>query len=499
MLAKRGLKYAKSYSACIGQMGQRIFFSLAATKIFIVMAGDATNACAQSPPPSEETFVNVNQQYIDWYFDRYGTVLDKSMVLSVNHALQGHPESGVLWADLINGHLEEMGFINTDHEPCLYRGMVLACRQVDDFSFASGECDTVIQVLQELSKRIDFIPESDFLSRYNGIDVEQTRDYIKIHSATYIDKIMANHSWSQPNRSESTFREPILPSVMHDVMTHIGSEDVTVAMSLEKEMGFSFRTVLGEMIYAYVTTQLDIGNLVADLSRFTTRPAKVYYEVLKRGMKFLRHTRTTGLVFWRTSPRPDLPIGDITPRSIESVEHGFPHPTDLSSVYAYVDASHATCIRTRRSTGVHIICLAGTAIAYKAKLQPMVVTSSTEAEFIAAVSCAKALKHVRHILSQLGKTQTGSSVIHEDNQAAVMMANARTPTERTRHLDIQYFALLEWVANGDVILAHIPGTINPADVLTKTVAKLLFWRYTSRLMGYAGSPFSHIPLGRYTG
>ena len=206
-------------------------------------------------------------------------------------------------------------------------------------------------------------------------------------------------------------------------------------------MGFSYRAVFGELIYAYVTTRLDLGNLIATLSRFSNNPAHCHFEALKRGMKFLCQTRTRGLIFWRTTPRPELPVGDITPRDAEEIESTFPSPPDPKIAYGFVDASHATCLRTRRSTGAYILCLAGTAILYKAKLQPTVATSSTKAEFIAAVSCAKALKHVRHILCELGIPQDSPSLIYEDNRAALLMANAGKPTERTRHIDIQFFAL----------------------------------------------------------
>jgi hypothetical protein len=48
-----------------------------------------------------------------------------------------------------------------------------------------------------------------------------------------------------------------------------------------------------------------------------------------------------------------------------------------------------------------------------------------------------------------------------------MTANARRPTECSRHIDIQNFALQERVQNGDEILKHVQGTINPSDALTK--------------------------------
>ena len=145
--------------------------------------------------------------------------------MPVKHALQGHPESGVLWADLINRHLlMEMGFVNTKHEPCIYRGTlegqeVLTCRQVDDFAFSSKEKMTLQQVLKELARCIDFFPEEEMLKRYNGVDVEQTRHYIKLSSRTYIYKIMDNHQWSKASRTERTMREPLSPSVIEKINT----------------------------------------------------------------------------------------------------------------------------------------------------------------------------------------------------------------------------------------------------------------------------------------
>ena len=111
-------------------------------------------------------------------------------------------------------------------------------------------------------------------------------------------------------------------------------------------------------------------------------------------MRFLRQTKTHGLIFWRSEPWLDLPPGPINPRQLDDVESQFPHIKSLQEAYAFVDAAHARCLRIRHSTGANIVCLGGTTIAYKTKLQPTVATSSIEAEFIAAVQCAKSLKHI---------------------------------------------------------------------------------------------------------
>jgi len=92
----------------------------------------------------------------------------------------------------------------------------------------------------------------------------------------------------------------------------------------------------------------------------------------------------------------------------------------------------------------YIIIYAGAAIAYKTKVQPTVATSSTEAEFIAAVYTAKAVKHLCSILCDLGLPQSKPTVIYKDNKAAIDMINDLNLTTHLCHIDVQHFAIQEW-------------------------------------------------------
>ena len=76
------------------------------------------------------------------------------------------------------------------------------------------------------------------------------------------------------------------------------------------------------------------------------------------------------------------------------------------------------------------------------------------------------------------------------------MINASRPTPRARHIDIQHFAIQEWKAQGDIILCHIPGIINPADALTKSLGTTLHYRHVRRLMGHYGAPW--VPSSAHT-
>jgi hypothetical protein len=116
----------------------------------------------------------------------------------------------------------------------------------------------------------------------------------------------------------------------------------------------------------------------------------------------------------------------------------------------------------------------------------VVATSSTEAEFYAAVIAAKLAKYFRSILDELGFPVHAPIPLYEDNEAAIAMINDSRPTPRVRHLDTQYFAIQEWRQAGFIQMFHIPGIINPADQQTKPLASRLHNRHVRRLMGHYG-------------
>ena len=69
-------------------------------------------------------------------------------------------------------------------------------------------------------------------------------------------------------------------------------------------------------------------------------------------------------------------------------------------------------------------------------------------------------------------------------QSAINVVNARVPTERSRHIDMQHFAIQDWKEAGDIIMSFIPGIINPSDDLTKPLGWILHARHARRVMGH---------------
>lgn len=201
-------------------------------------------------------------------------------------------------------------------------------------------------------------------------------------------------------------------------------------------------------------------------------------------MKYLALTKNKGIHYWRTTPNitlPDIPAQECI--TDDDIMHSIPKSKQPATIHGYVDSDWGTDRTHRRSiTGIAIM-LAGAVIAYKTKYQPTVALSSTEAEFAAAAEAGKMILYLRSILHELGFEQHLPTILFEDNQGALHMANSGQPTKRTRHMDIKYFALQNWCETDLIKLQQITTQHNISDAFTKNLGRIKFYQQTDVLMG----------------
>jgi hypothetical protein len=123
VLKGRGIEYVRHYTACISQQGMIIFWAITALRGWVAIGADALNAFAQSPPPSEPTFMLIDAQMREWLNEKKGIQVSDGDVRRVLRALQGHPESGFIWEEKVESYLKnDLKFTSPVHEPCLYVG-----------------------------------------------------------------------------------------------------------------------------------------------------------------------------------------------------------------------------------------------------------------------------------------------------------------------------------------------------------------------------------------
>ena len=228
-----------------------------------------------------------------------------------------------MWAQLVDRIIRKLNLTPCTHEPNLYYSSnykgttekkVLLLRQVDDFAISCQDdklCEDVIADIQ--SEMTIAINKLGRLTRFNGVDIEQTRHYVKLYNRTYITKILRNHSqWLDMEMPMSTF-----PTPMSSESAYQRSLETAKPLSdsergkLEKDLGFIYRQGVGEILYALVTCRPDISFATIKLSQFSTKPAAMHFEALKDVFRYLKATKDEGIYYWRTMPRHDLPVGKL--------------------------------------------------------------------------------------------------------------------------------------------------------------------------------------------
>ena len=486
----------ETYAASLDQCASRIFWAVSALKNMTVIGADASNAFAEAPPPVAPLYVTIDKPFREWWEHKGRPPIPPDYVLKVQGALQGHPESPRLWALLIDNIIQQLDLQPCRHEPCLYttnnyKGTgksILLLRQVDDFAVACQDTTIAQQVINDINTKMTIsVKELGTLTRFNGVDVEQTKQYIKIYNKTYIQKLVDSHKWLQqhttsnthpiPMSADATFRKQL------ETATPATPEELK---ALEKEYGFKYRQGVGEILYAMVTCRPDVSFSVVKLSQYSVTPARIHFEAIKQIYIYLKHTINDGIYYWRNQPQNNLPEGSA-PNTIK--ENNYTHTVQEKSqpegniLQSAVDSDHATDSTHRRSVSGIIHKLAGGAIHYKTKYQDIVATSTSEAEFIAAAEAGKQILYIRSILDTINVPQEAATTLYEDNQGALLMANAQKPTKRTKHMDTRHFALQDWVNRDLITLRRINTSDNYSDAMTKPLQRSLFYRHLNFIQG----------------
>ena len=395
---KGAITLAHTFAACLEQPGSRVFWACAAYLQLLVIGADASNAFAEAPPPVAPLYVTVDQQFREWWENKGREPIPEGYVVQVLHALQGHPESPRLWATMIDKIIREIAQLKPcTHEPCLYYGIVdneivLFLRQVDDFAVACRDPNIANNVIDIISSQLSApMKKLGVISRYNGVDVDQCEDYIKIHHETYLRKVLDNHEWLN-----DTFKPPQNPIPMKESGSYQKILDLAIppanekeAEILSKEMGFTYRQVLGEVLFCMVTCRPDISFAVIKLSKFAVNPAKEHYLAMKYLCRYLRATISDGIIYWRKSSQNHefLKKSTIPQNFHQKVEN--PN-NDSKALIGSADSDWATDYNDRKSVTGFVMYFAEGAVHYKTKFQREKAFSSTEAELVAACEAGKA-------------------------------------------------------------------------------------------------------------
>ena len=214
-----------------------------------------------------------------------------------------------------------------------------------------------------------------------------------------------------------------------------GHEEVTNVVD------FQYRSLIGSLMFIASRTRPDILFSTILMSQYNTCFSADHVRILLGILKYTYDTRCYAI-------------------DLSAVQN--------NSLYTFSDASWATDKDSRKSFGGFIVYFGGIPVSWNCKKQSCVALSSMEAEYLALTDAVKET----HWLSSILKTELLNSfeqrpVVYTDSQSAIYFVKNEVENNRSKHIDLKFHFIRDWINKGFFELKNISTKVNVADIFTK--------------------------------
>jgi hypothetical protein len=210
-------------------------------------------------------------------------------------------------------------------------------------------------------------------------------------------------------------------------------------------------------------TRPDLSYAVNTLAQYQRNCTETDWKAMLRILRYVRGTVDYGLYYQSSEGT-----------SIDALTNEWHLPE------AYADASHAQ-EEGRKSRSGYVIKMAGAAVSWTTKNQPVVAISSTEAESYALSEAVKDVLWTRHVFAEVGDKINGPTIIHQDNRSTIAIAENPIQHQRVKHMDVRVHFLRDHLAKNEIKLVWCSTVDMVADILTKALPTSTHTRMTQLL------------------
>lgn len=364
-------------------------------------------------------------------------------VYRLKKALYGLKQAPRAWFSKIESHFIREGFKRSESEHTLFvkeekQGQILIVSlYVDDLIF-TGNCERLMNDFKESMKKKFDMTDLGKMRYFLGVEVLQREEGIYICQRKFAKEVLERFEMSMSNGVHN----PIVPGVKLSKKGGGAVLDTTL-----------YKQMIGSLMYLTVTRP-DLMFVVCLASRYMESPTEAHFQVVKRILRYVKNTTELGIKYSRGEDR------------------GF---------QAYTDSDYAGDLDDRKSTSGFVFLMAGGAVSWSSKKQSIVALSTTEAEYIAAVSCATQGVWMARILEKIGQNIEGCITIKCDNSSSIQLSKNPAHHGRSKHIEVRFHYLRELTADGKVKLIHCGTQDQLADIMTKPLKLVTFEKLRKKL------------------
>ena len=375
------------------------------------------------------------------------------LVCELLKSIYGVKQASLIWNELLDSELKEIGFKRLESEPCVYRlyrpesGIeILLSIYVDD-GLLTGTPHSEIEKTKQLLKS-RFRMKDQGLARYLlGIKINQSPcgRFIELSQRQYIIDVLKRFGFENAT-SCHTPMDVNFPSL---AITHVSAGDADKSK-------YPYQAAVGCFTYAMIGTCAELALATSVLGQYATTYTEFHWKGASRVFRYLQYRKDFVLCF----------DGDATP----------------ARPLGYSDADWAGDLATRRSTTGYCFLLSGAAICWKSRKQQTVAASTTEAEYMSLGDATKEALWLRSLLIGLGTINDDFPIpILVDNQGAIHLAKNPLISNRSKHIDIRHHFVREKIVSKLISLQFCPTDNMVADIFTKPLDRIKFSRFTHAL------------------
>jgi hypothetical protein len=433
-----GLDYIETFASVIKQMAWKLVFALALINGWLIYKVDMISAFTQGDidtniylfPPQGLESLNPNM---------------KGKLLKLNKALYGLKQSARIWYyTLIEVLITKLGFKTLEAESCILinnTSKIIICVYVDDLAIVGPNKEDIDSFIKSIKKYFN-IKELGLIKDYLGIEVEMTKDHLKLNQTKYIEKVLEKFNMTNSN--------PVSTPLDSKYKLELNDKQAT------KEDIKYFQSVVGSLLYITLGTRCDLAYCVIKLSRYASNPSQEHLGAIKRVLRYLKGTKELGIIY--------------------SKENEASH-----YIKGYCDADYAGDSSNFKSTSGYVFFLANGPISWKSKLQSIIAQSTTEAEYVAINAATKEAVYIKQLLKELNEFKQEIFPLYTDNNGALLLAKNPIFHERTKHIAVKYHYIRDLISQGIIDLIYVPSRDNKSDGFTKALDRNKFNEFLNHL------------------